>query len=158
MRSLVVCLSFAFMMIGFNKVSCCCCSTNQTSIKISPLWQVIFHQRQLSFENCLYRRCIPSKVVFHWRGSSIEGGLPLKGVSQWRSSSIESCLPLMLIFPQRLSSIECCLPSKVIFHRRLSSIESRLRPEVIFNLRLSFRSRTKWTRSICQGLEFDKNG
>ena len=44
--------------------------------------------------------------------SSIKGCLPLKVVFQWRSSSIEGCLTSKV----NLSSIEGGYPSKVVFH------------------------------------------
>ena len=84
-------------------------------------WKVIFHRRSSSIK---WRP--PSKFVFHWRLSSIEGCLPSKDAFHRRSSSIEGLLPLNVVFHQRSSSIKGRLPSKVVFHRRSSSIEGRL--------------------------------
>ena len=65
--------------------------------------------------------CLPSKVVFHQRSSSMEGCLSSKVVFHWRSSSIKGCLPSKVVFHKRPSSIKGHLPSMVVFHWRLSS-------------------------------------
>ena len=82
-----------------------------------------------NLKNSLYRRlsslmgCLPSKVVFHWRSSFIEGRLPLMVIFRRWSSSINGCLPSKAVFHSRLSSIKGRLPWKVIFYQRLYSIK-----------------------------------
>ena len=64
---------------------------------------------------------LSSKVVFHWRLSSIKGR---RNNPSYRSESSN------VSFHQMLSSIKGRLPSKVVFHQRLSSIWGRLSSEV----------------------------
>ena len=95
------------------------------------------------------RSCLPLKVVFHRRASSIECRLPVKAifnrgrlqsrsssikvVFNQRSSSIKGRFPSEVVFQWRLSSIGGCLPLKVVFPWRSSSIKGCLPFKVVFH-------------------------
>ena len=48
---------------------------------------------------------LPLEVVFHWRPSSIGGGLPLEAIFHWRSFSIGGRLPLEIVFVRSIYEI-----------------------------------------------------
>ena len=85
---------------------------------------VFSHQRSSCNESCL-----PSKIVLHRSWYSFSGCLPFKVNFYSRSSSIEdnlpSWLPLKVVFHQSLASSKGHLPLKVVFHQRSSSSKGR---------------------------------
>ena len=99
--SLVFRLLLYFLMIGYSKVSSCCC-LNKGSSKVNMNWigslslKFVFYRRLSSIKTCL-----PSKIVFHWRWSSIECRLSL--------NVIKGCLLSKVVFKRSSSSIKGCL-------------------------------------------------
>ena len=94
--------------------------------------KVVFRQRSSSVKGRL-----PSKVIFHKRSSSIKGRIPSKVIFRQRSSSVKGPLPSKVVFRQRSYSFKGRLPSKVVFHQRLSSVKGRLPSNVFFRQRSS---------------------
>ena len=89
---------------------------------------VLYHKKHLSLRLSYIKvifllRCLPSRVVFKQRSSSIKSCLPWKEVFNERLFSIKGLLPSKVFFHQRSSSIKECLPTKVVFNQTSSSIK-----------------------------------
>ena len=76
--------------------------------------------------------CLPSKVVFRQRSTSVKVHLPLKVVFRQRSSSVEGLLPSKVVFCQRSPFVKGCLPLKVVLRQMSSSIKGRLPSKFVF--------------------------
>ena len=104
------------------------------SIEGRPPSKGVLHRRSSSIKGRLQsQRSSSIEGRLHWSSSSIKGRLPslvdsIIGCLPWkvifhgRSSSMEGRLPWKVIFHQRSSSIDGCLPFKVVFHWRSSSV------------------------------------
>ena len=116
------------------------------------LWhQDVLHQRFFSFSGCLpwkvifYQRVSSINVVIHQSSSSINHYIPSnlvflqrssKVVFYQRLSSIKGCLLLKVIFYWRSASIKGCPPLKIFYHQRSYSIEG-LSLNILFHRRSS---------------------
>ena len=117
-------------------------NTNRPLVKFYPIsWLFVcqkWPQRRYMAEQNLkisIRSCLPLKVVFRWRSSSVKGRLPSKVVFRQRSSFVKGRLPSKVVFRQRSSSVKGRLPSKVVFRQRSSSVKGRLSSNVVFDQR-----------------------
>ena len=104
----IFCTLFDDIMSNLHVGSCCCFSIKDSfhqrlsTIEGSLSLKVFFHQRLLSFKDCL---------------QSCKGSLPLIFVFHPTSYSINICFPLKVVIPYR-----GCHPLMVIFNGMLPSI------------------------------------
>ena len=77
---------------------------------------VLVPDPHLSTHLVFHQGCLPLKVIFHQKLSSIKGCLTSKVILLQRSSSIKGRIPWKVVFHQRLTSVEAHLPLKVVFN------------------------------------------